>query len=487
MMRGRIARWLLGLILTVVLSLAHAQHTITAGEYRSLDGAVSLLVARPSGKNWTVRGTLFPGDGSVSLTGTLYASGKLALKGEGLRDVDGSYSAADGTIKLTYRGTSELYGFGPHSYVCYHAKNLETVWALEPGYPKIPAKADENINLVVTDSFSGTLTWKNYAKKDGNFIDQTFKFYVPKSTYRPGEVFEMFVDGSGTDHTALPVTMIVIRSAYVNRPAASPYYSVLGIDNGDSQYGRQVGWRPSGKVTVQPPNGTNDRLRFVIGIVGDVLEWWYRPEVRVKGAKESSSTAKPVVKPNTGSTGGGGASDDKGDDTAKPPSPASLTASQVTGDVSYRVTGGGSDYMPLTAGTVLTNKMEIDADPDSSATLRLPNGAIVTIKGGTRVRLEDLTPSGGQARVSVRLLMGEIIYRHNANSPSQSVRGDFVILTNTAVTSTRGTEFTAKFDAKTFMLTLDLREGKLEFNPGMNLKPIMLEAPTVFSFIAPPP
>ena len=164
-----------------------------------------------------------------------------------------------------------------------------------------------------------------------------------------------------------------------------------------------------------------------------------------------------------------------------------MTAAQVTGDVSFRTTGGGSDYRPLTAGTVLTSKMEIDVDPDGSATLRLPNGGSVTIKGGTRLRLEDLTSTGGQARVVVRLLMGEVIYRHAADAAATSVRGDFVLHMNESVTSSLGTEFSAKFDPKTNMLTIDLREGKLEFKPAKNIEPILLNAPTVFTFLAPPP
>ena len=167
--------------------------------------------------------------------------------------------------------------------------------------------------------------------------------------------------------------------------------------------------------------------------------------------------------------------------------PASVTASQVTGDVSFRTIGGGSDYRPLTTGTVLTSKMEIDVDPEGSATLRLPNGGIITIKGGTRLRLEELTSSGGQARVVVRMMMGEVLYRHAANAAANTVRGDFVIRMNESVTSSLGTEFSAKFDAKTFMVTIDLREGKLEINPGMKLDPSILEAPQVFTIIAPPP
>lgn len=475
----RIARFLVLLSMMLFGAVSWAQHPITAGEYRSLDGNVSLLVARPSGKNWTVRGTIILNTGvRIDVKGTLYdPSGKVALTGYGLGDVSGTFDKSDGSIKLKYAVRGEPI----NSQTCHNVKELETLWVLEPGYPKIPEKTDENIKLVVTDSFSGTLTWKNYAKKDGNFIDQAFKFYVPKSTYRPGEVFEMFVDGSGTEHTALPVTGIVLRSAYVNRPAQSPYYSVVAIDSGDSQYGRQVGWRSSMKVKIESPNGAKDRMRFVVGIVGDVLEWWYRPEVRVKGAKAPDGTTKPPIKPDTGSSGGGLA-----DDAAKPPAPTSLTAAQVTGDVSYRLTGGGSDFKPLSVGTVLTNKMEIDVDPDSSAILILPNGGTVTIKGGTRLRLEDLTPVGGQARVIVRLLMGEVIYRHAANAAANSVRGDFVLHVNESVTSSLGTEFTAKFDPKTFMLTLELREGKIEFNPGRGVQPVLLTAPTVFTTVTPP-
>jgi hypothetical protein len=57
---------------------------------------------------------------------------------------------------------------------------------------------------------------------------------------------------------------------------------------------------------------------------------------------------------------------------------------------------------------------------------------------------------------------------------------------NESVTSSLGTEFTAKFDPKTNMLTIDLREGKLEFKPAKQLEPILLTAPTVFTFLAPP-
>ena len=461
-----------------------AQHPITSGEYRSLDGTVSLLVARPSGKNWTVRGTLKPiGESAIDVSGTLYqATGKLALKGPGLIQISGTYSVAKGTIDLSYM----IYLGDDVRRVCYNAKNVETVWVLEPGYPKTPDKPDENIHLVTVDGFAGTLTWKNYAKKDGKFIDQTFKFYVPKSVYRPGEVFEWFADGTTTDHAAIPVAMIILRSHYLNRPAQSPYYGVVGMDTSTSGFNESVGWRSTQKIKVVEPKGMNDRLRFVVGIVGDVLEWLYRAEVRPKGAKDAAPPAKPATDTNT-TTKPPKDVDDSGRGPTTSSAPPSLTASQVTGDASFRISGGGSDYRPLTVGTVLTNRMEIDVAPDSSATLRLPNGAIVTVKGGTRLRLEDLTSTGGQARVVVRMMMGEIIYRHTANAAATAVRGDFVLRMNESVTSSLGTDFTAKFDSKTFLITLDLREGKLEFNPGMKLDPIILEAPQVFSFIAPPP
>lgn len=468
---------LLGLML--IAGIVYAQHPITSGEYRSLDGTVSLLVARPSGQNWTVRGTLYPTPtSSISVSGTLYQStGKLALTGLNLSEITGSYSTATGSLKLTYtpRDGEQI------AQTCYNAKNLETVWVLEPGHPKAPQKPDENINLVTIDGFSGTLTWKNYAKKDGNFIDQTFKFYVPKSEYRPDEVFEWFVDGTSTDHAAIPVAMMVLRCHYMNRPLQSPYYGVVGMDTSGSGFNISVGWRSTQKIKVVEPHGSNDRMRFVVGMVGDVLEWVYRPETKVKGAKPTTP-----VKDVVSTTGSGGGADDSAGGTTKPSSPASLTASQITGDVSYRSTGGGSDYTPLTAGTVLTSKMEIDVAPESSATLKLPNGAIVTVKGGTRLRLEELTSSGGMARVIVRMLTGEVVYRHAADAAASSVRGDFVLHMNESVTSSLGTEFTAKFDPKTNMLTIDLREGKLEFKPAKHLEPILLTAPTVFTFLAPP-
>ncbi len=475
---------LFGLVL--IAGIARAQHPIASGEYRSIDGSISLLVARPSGKNWTVRGTLYPSGGSsISVSGTLYdATGKVSLKGLGLEEITGSYSVKSGTIKLSYTVRDREQ----ESRECFNSKNLETVWVLEPGYPKTPAKPDENIHLVTVDGFSGTLTWKNFAKKDGNFIDQTFKFYVPKSVYRPGEIFEWFADGTTTDHAAIPVAMIILRSHYLNRPAQSPYYGVVGMDTSTSGFNESVGWRSTQKIKVVEPNGMNDRLRFVVGIVGDVLEWLYRPELRPKGAKDAGLPAKPAEDTNSTTKPPKDVDDSGiGRSTTISSPPASVTASQVTGDVSFRTIGGGSDYRPLTTGTVLTSKMEIDVDPEGSATLRLPNGGIITIKGGTRLRLEELTSSGGQARVVVRMMMGEVLYRHAANAAANTVRGDFVIRMNESVTSSLGTEFSAKFDAKTFMVTIDLREGKLEFNPGMKLDPIILEAPQVFTIIAPPP
>ena len=92
--------------------------------------------------------------------------------------------------------------------------------------------------------------------------------------------------------------------------------------------------------------------------------------------------------------------------------------------------------------------------------------------------VEELTPSGGQARVIVRLMMGEILYRHTRDAAANIVKGDFVIRMNESVTSTRGTEFSLKFDPSSGMMTLNLTDGQVEFDPGHGLQKMLLEAPT---------
>ena len=472
----------LSLLLSLTGAVAQAKRQVEAGQYSSIDGMVTLLLARPSGKNWTVRGSIsgITSQGSKvtkDVSGTLYSgTGKVALKLVAPRsdqytlgDIDGTYGGADGAILLRYVN----FNGEQTTERCYHSKDLDSLWILEKGYPKTPAITDPNLNVVQIDSYAGNMTFKNYAKLNGEFIDQQFKFYSPNLEYRAGEIMPWFVDGSATNHSAFPYTIAYMRYGYQNRSNQSPYYGTIAIDSSNSKYCNDVGWHPTGKIKIYPGVGANDRFRIVVGIPGDVLEWWYKWTTRLKTSP--SRPTKPVAKPDKVST-----------TTPITPSkpPTSFSTTSVTGDVTYRNTGGGSDYRPLTSGTVLTNRMEVDAALDGSATFRLPNGGTIKLQGGTRLRVEELTANGGQVRSVIRVITGELIYQHLGQS--SVVRSDLDIRVADVVASVRGTEFTLKFNEKTGQLSIDLRDGRLEVNPGHGVAPITLLAPTVFTFVSTP-
>jgi ferric-dicitrate binding protein FerR (iron transport regulator) len=130
---------------------------------------------------------------------------------------------------------------------------------------------------------------------------------------------------------------------------------------------------------------------------------------------------------------------------------------------------------------VLPPRTLIDVDPDSSATFQLPDGATLTLQGGTIITIEELTPSGGQARIMVRVAMGAIIYRHQADARGRFARSDFMVRINDGVYSTRGTAFSLKFDPNSGMVTLSLTDGQLEFDPGHGLQKMLLDAPTTMT------
>lgn len=304
-MVGTLVRLLVLGIATLTSAVAGAQFKIVEGVYEHhpvLWHRFSLTVAKPTGKNWTVKGTHHYGETRYPLSGTLYASGKLALKPNKRNPKDkkslyyhyedGRFDPATGKLIFSLYLGPENLELGAENRerkavflctaLCTNSKYTETVWVLKKGFPKYDDAYEKGSKPFTVDA-SGTMTWPATSLKDGKPISQTLKFSPPKKEYRPGEEFEVFVDASGTELGAYPYVMVFIYFGWA--PGGH-----IQIGNDKSQYGESVKWRPTGKVKFEPFDET--KAAVLVGAPGlGGLRWEYEKVVRQR---------KPTPKPAGG-------------------------------------------------------------------------------------------------------------------------------------------------------------------------------------------
>lgn len=281
-----LTRNLLLLGATFVAATAFGQYSIIPGTYTDNTFDMfkfTLVVTKSSGKNWTVKGIFNRSGTNYRLSGTLYASGKLALQPNLVnpkdkrkvyyRYEDGAFDPQTGTIDFRlYMGGAarENKGLLILTAVCKNPKNkpkMETVWVLKEGFPKYDVVYEKGSKPFTVDA-GGTMVWPATSLKDGKPISQTLKFSPPKKEYKPGEEFEVFVDASGTEKGAYPYVLIQMYFGWA--PGGW-----IGIGNDKSQYNESVKFRPTGKTKFEP--SSESEAAILVGAAGyGGLRWEYR-------------------------------------------------------------------------------------------------------------------------------------------------------------------------------------------------------------------
>ncbi|MBL8059905.1 MAG: FecR domain-containing protein [Chthonomonas sp.] len=475
--------------LLLVCGVAFAEQLKFQGTFdlQSSQLLLTCTLARPnSTSNYTLAGTIKSEDGQYTLSGTgYYKTGKIrgfARRGTGTSKFE---QPVNGTIGAGAQSVTMVCAImDPKAKVLkgvqFRCDRQDTKDPNEliPVYVRTKTYASPGNKHMAIDFDKGTGT---IGASVGNEAEKPYPIRfspVPKAVAF-GTVWEFWLDASAVPKEAS--RGFKMSATYIDKSAPSPYIDFEMGRGSERIFRKSITWNIKDGFDMQGIYFQNSSAEFVT--VYFKLQQMKRGEyerlvgVVNSGSGTNSITPKPPAnttsKPPTTTT-----------TTPKPPThPSQLSAGTVKGDVGVRLPGK-VDYEPLKPGMVLPPKTMIDVDPDSSATFTLPNGATLTLRGGTQMMVEELTPSGGQARVMVRLMFGEILYRHTRNAAANVVKGDFMIRTNTAVTSSRGTEFSLKFDPDSGMLVLNLTDGQVEFDPGHGLEKMVLDAPTTVTLSA---
>ncbi|MBI5708616.1 MAG: FecR domain-containing protein [Armatimonadetes bacterium] len=474
-------RLLFAVALCCAANLSWGQYSIISGEYRgegSTGGSLSLLVARPSGKNWTVKGTLktYKKSKGLPVSGTLYsATNKLSLRVTGIPQnavLDGHFDPETGTIEADFKAKSATSELHIQSFSCKNKNQkaeMETVWVLEAGYPKrCESFTEEMAKGITVDPEGGTVTWKNIPKHDGSKVDQVIKFTVPKNEYRQGEKLLWTLDASGCAHDTPVVEGLHMALGWDGQGWA------FAIDWGDSSYGKAVGWRPKWEPVFSPP--ARSRVRFVVRQPYDLYEWWYAPVSRPKKPAVKPEEKPPVKPPSTTGSGGTPGKPAGGGGTGPAttaPKPPTLRVVAMTGNVQVRKNNSlqwvdFKDALPLKVGDMITTSF------DEEIEFALPDGATLRMEPNSTIKVGPLLQAGGQRTQAIMdMVAGRVFVR--ATSRPGFAGGDFVLRRNETGVSPRGTAFSVAFDEKSKMMQVHVDEGEVTItNKGE--QPIILKA-----------
>jgi hypothetical protein len=462
--------------------ISWGQYSIISGEYRGeprIGASLSLLVAKPSGKNWTIKGTLKWNGKAHAVSGTLYeATNKVALRAQGFEwknmdaVMDGMFNPETGRINVTFKAKIENREYIQQTFACKNKNQkaeMETVWLLEEGYPKRCATFTEEMAKGVTvDPKGGTVTWHNIPKHDGSKVEQVIKFTVPKNEYRLGEKLLWSLDASGCARDVTVFEGLHMALGWDGQGWA------FAIDWGDSAYGKAVGWNPKWEPIFGP--SPKSRVRFVVRKPEDLYEWWYSPVTRPKKPAVKPSD-KPVAKPtSTAGTGGTtGKPSGGGTGSATPTSKApTLRVVSIRGDVQVRKNDtlqwvDFNDALPLKEGDQIATSF------DEEIELALPDGATLRMEPNSTIKVGPLLQTGrGRTQAIMDMIHGRVFVRGTSSSPFFA-GGDFVLRRNETGVSPRGTAFSVGFDKKEKMMQVHVDEGEVTItNKGE--EPIILKA-----------
>lgn len=148
---------------------------------------------------------------------------------------------------------------------------------------------------------------------------------------------------------------------------------------------------------------------------------------------------------------------------------ASVQLGALTGEVEL---DQGQGWLSATPGTALQRGARLRTGEQGSAALQLSDGARVLLRGGSEIRLVEAdTADNGALLLRIELLHGRL---ENAVHPLRATGGRFEIVTPSAVTAVRGTEFRISADDQT--TRSEVLDGTVELtNPHGN---VTLEAAT---------
>ncbi len=457
---------------------------VHTNEANRFDFTLNVTASRP-GKtgNFTLSGVIkvndgleaTKNDGEYQVTGTLYAStGKVA-----------GYAKRNDTFAKKFQQPLD----GKHILGTNFMDVKVTLLSPKTKYPMdVTFKAgkvadsseDEMIDVFVFDQIgsndpnnelilnkeNGTLLVKPWRKDNNQRESKTITFTPLPPAIAIGAKWDFYLNGSSvpTDwYCPLKVTL-----HYLSNSWTSPTLD-FDLTSGKRSFSQTITWDT--KMSAGIPG-----ISFMWSNGAGIYVQYRR--TKIKKSEFNRLTASYNMRPDV-VTGGSQPNNTAPSIDSKPTT--TLRTTKVEGDVEVRL-NGAVDYVPLKPDMILGRNSVITTDPDSKAVFQLPSGAILILQPGTSLRIEEISPEGGYSRAIVRIMTGELIYRHNTKDDKGPKSPSFRILTAGTVASVRGTEFSMKYDEKSGMLFIDLREGKLEFLPGKDLSPMLLEAPTTFTY-----
>ena len=474
-------------VLLVLSGTAIAEQLKFAGTYDFPSSEITLTCTLTRGNansNYSLAGSIRTDDGQYTVSGTGYYKNR-KIKGFIRRNsggtkfekpLDGTISANLQTIKVSGMvidpSTKTLKGF---EFEC-DRQEIKNPNELIPVYVRTKTYKSPGMVHMSIDFDKGT---GSVGASIGNGAEQQYPIrFSPIPKVVPfGAKWEFWLDAS-----AIPKESsrgFKMSATYIDNAARTPYIDFELGRGSERIFRKTITWNIKDGFDMQGIYFQNSSAEFAT--VYFKLQQMKRSEYErlIGTANSNPAPTTTAPKPPAATTPKPAANT-----TPKPPThPSQLSTGTVKGDVEVRLPNK-DDYEPLKPGMVLPPKTMIDVDPDSSATFTLPNGATLLLRGGTQMMVEELTPSGGQARIMVRLMFGEILYRHTRNAAANIVKGDFMIRTNDCVTSSRGTEFSLKFDPDSGMVMLNLTDGQVEFDPGHGLAKMILDAPTTVTLSA---
>ncbi len=165
-------------------------------------------------------------------------------------------------------------------------------------------------------------------------------------------------------------------------------------------------------------------------------------------------------------------------DTKPPPSATpnqpklSARIKNIKGDVGY-LAPGAQDWAEVHEGMELPSAYDLHTGPDSQVTIVLSDGHEIVINEMSQVQIKAFLNPENLSKIELLLKLGDL----EAKTPTQeTIRSDFSVSTTTAVAGVRGTVFSVRYDARTQMTTVAVKEGAVQVTPtNSSLRPVSLK------------
>ncbi|MEQ1934033.1 MAG: FecR family protein [Fimbriimonadaceae bacterium] len=438
--------------------------------------------------NYTVAGVVRAKDGEYKVSGTLYAkSGKLRATVERKNAIPGKPMFEESLDGQLQTGGNKIIAkcilLSPETkaamnvtFDAYKVIDTKETNAEIQAWIRERVAGSTSPDLAV-DDLKGTATLRLRDSK-GQLVNRTIKFTPLPPAFAFGGKWTFFLDA-----TSIPKDErcnFTVSINFLDNTAKTPYIQ-FDLSKGERSFSKVITWNNDVE------NGSNG-IAFSLNSAGPYVLYKLNKlkksdfDQRTAAYNQTSGTGgKPTdtKPPTTTGTGTGKPADDKGTTTT---GPVTLRTTGIKGDVDIKARQDVS-WSDLTTRSILSPGTMINVGPESSATFQLPDGSVITVEAGTSLRIEELSSAGGQARALVRIMAGAVTFRHQ-NSLDAIRRSDFVIAAAETTASVRGTDFTFTFDPKQNTIRIDLREGKLEFDPGHGLSKMNLDAPTTITWKA---